>query len=198
MTEQVFKECLVLMQGYFGKELSTSVAGIYWSALRGVSDESMRLGAKNLILTFVPTAQCPFPLVKHILDACGAGGISRAERVIATLRDASVKHGAYRSISFGGDTAVHRVIERYGGWPAIARWGDEDWRYRRREVLEVLQNEWSFGIGGPGHCAGICEIENGSVESVIRCPLVSDDLVSRLAVTETIAQPTGDGDASPD
>jgi hypothetical protein len=201
MKKEIFAECIGFLQAQFGKADDDRVKGLYM-ALKNLTDEQMRDATKRILKGFAPTSACPFPVPSHFITASGSGPKTKAQNLMAMLSAAVHKVGAYRSVDFGSPT-LHAVIKRFGGWPAICRWGQDEWNINEGRFLAALENAVDYDENGGDHLAGIYELQNGNVTELMRLgydeqnriiavpgkPAIEDKTPSR-EVTEAIAQLT--------
>jgi hypothetical protein len=158
MNELTFKGSMAFLMKMFGAKIDDEVYAAYWNIFKTFSDEEFIAIQENLIKTFIPTAQVPFPLVIHFLQAAGKAGQNRSRLSVQAVIEAGYSIGSYRSVSFG-DPALHQTIERFGGWPVIARWNNDDWKFNEKNFIACYEANLSFG-GGSDKCIGIYEQEN--------------------------------------
>lgn len=155
------------LQVLFGHMLSDSVVGMYMDALKDLSDEQIERAVRYQIANFEPTSAKPFPVPADFFKAIGNSEPDMAQEAIRRLRKATQDHGAYKSVSFG-DPALHATIERFGGWCAVCRWSDDDWKINTKSFIAGYQSAVRNHTKGPKYLAGITEIENtGLYESFI-------------------------------
>ena len=109
----------------FGKQLTDDVLAVYWDNLKQYDDAQFAVASKVLLDTFVPSAACPFPVIAHFKIAIGDDLETRAQTALSAVFNAIREHGAYDSVDFG-DGALHAVILRYGGWPALCQYEKDD------------------------------------------------------------------------
>jgi hypothetical protein len=156
MNENTFKAGMAMMSKLFGKVLEDEIIPAYWNILKQLSDDDFIKIQGNLIKTFIPTSQVPFPLPAHFLSAGGLSGPNRSKNAISAILSAA---NPYRSVSFG-DLALHAVIERFGGWPLVASWTLEDWQFKEKSFLGAYEAAIAAGEKGPVKLMGIFEFEN--------------------------------------
>lgn len=126
--------------------------------LNHLTEEQWQQSCKSIIGSgkFRPSAQVPFPLVSDLLESCGQTGEMRARNIIAHVREAVWKYGRTRSIDFG-DTTLHAVIDRYGGWPSICDWGDDDWKMKETAFVNAYMSAQACGEVGSCRLVGTSE-----------------------------------------
>lgn len=159
MIEKHFISNFLAMQAFFGKKLSTEVVAIYWKYFEKISEQDFQNMVENIMENFIPTAQCPFPLIAHFLAAGGLAGESRAQSAITAVKKAAECFGAYKTVDFG-DAALHAVINRFGGWPEVCSWGNRgEWRYFEKNFLIAYKSAIDAReVAGP--VAGLFELGN--------------------------------------
>lgn len=153
-----FTGCMAGLQAYFGKILTDEVLEMYWDSIKNLDEIDFVRAVANLKNNFITTSACPFPLIAHFLESCGRAPDQQAQNVITKLRNAIREHGKYNTINFGNG-ALHTVIVRYGGWPAICTWSDKDWQLNERNFIAAYKAAMAYGdTSGP--VIGITEAEN--------------------------------------
>lgn len=175
MTRERFFEAIGTMQAVFGHTLPLPTLEVYWQRFRDEDDGLFRLAARRLIDTFRPTAQVPFPLPAHILEAMGLGGDAAARQAIALVKHVIGVEGYNHSVSFC-DRALHQTIRNYGGWATVCKWSDHDWQINEGRFLESYKAARQTGSDGPEYLPGWTEIDNAprGYEDVIRPVAVYD------------------------
>jgi hypothetical protein len=157
MTHEEFLSAFIPLQKYFGHNIEKATIELYWSCLKHLNSDQFKTAVKNIIDWFKPSAQVPFPLVAHFKEIIGLAGKNRAQLAIIAIRANS---NAYKSVSFG-DFALHITIDRFGGWPVVARWTVEDWGFKEKSFIACY--EASQGLThGPKKLCGIFETENNN------------------------------------
>jgi hypothetical protein len=137
MTNDYFVAAMSSLQKYFGKNIEESVLMLYWNILEKYSEEIFGKALINIFHSFHPTATVPFPLIADFMEAMGATGDTRCHAMIATVKRAAEEIGAYRTVDFG-DGALHATINRFGGWPTIARWGcTGQWNFQENNFMRA-------------------------------------------------------------
>lgn len=56
--------------------------------------------------------------------------------------------------------ALHSVIERIGGWPALCTWSDKDWNINEGRLIESYEAALLFKEFGSKYLLGLSEMEN--------------------------------------
>jgi len=150
--------CLAKLQKYFGRSLDPEIQSLYVERLEKLEDIAFEKAMVRVIDEFGPTSQNPFPLIKDILALCGQDGHTQAVNAVYIVKEAARRIGQYQSVDFG-DSALHAVIKRYGGWPEVVLWGESEWRFRERNFITAYEAAVLSGIG-PDYCPGMMEIDN--------------------------------------
>jgi hypothetical protein len=158
MKESTFKTSFAFLMKLFGMKIDDQIYRTYWELLKSFSDDEYKTIHEKIISSFVPTNQVPFPLPYHFLSASGRDGESRSKLAILAVIKASSMQSIYNSISFG-DAALHETIERFGGWPAVACWSDEDWQFKEKNFIATYEAA-QICNQGISKCRGIVEFEN--------------------------------------
>lgn len=158
MLRQNFNESMLYLQKLFGKKLEPDVMSIFWNALKGMSDEQFKESISNIVQTFIPTSTTPFPVVAHFMAKSTISPKAKAHAAVEAVKLAAENIGAYQTVSFG-DRALHSVIERFGGWQTIARWGEE-WKYQEKNFMEAYLAAYEYKANGPEKLLGIHAKDN--------------------------------------
>jgi hypothetical protein len=158
MNEKTFKAQIAFMSSIFGHQLTDENYKIYWELFKPYSDADFNQMCTNLLKSFSPTSQVPFPVPAHFLQSIAAAGRNRARMAVNAIINAAGRIGPYRSISFG-DRALHATIYRFGGWAEMCNWSQDDWKFQERNFIESYEAQQSLN-SGPDHLPGICEYEN--------------------------------------
>lgn len=147
------------MQKYFGKTNEPEIIKVYWRRLSKLSESQFQAACLNLLDSWRPTSQIPFPLIADFLAACGATGKARGQNALAALKDAMAKYGMYRSVDFN-DPALHQTISRFGGWAKLCSWTQKDWNINEGRFLAAYEAALQFPGSGPQYLPGIAESQN--------------------------------------
>lgn len=159
MTEQTLKTGLGLLVKMYGTKLDSEMIAAYWNCLKHLSDNDFLRAQENILKTFVPTSQVPFPAIPHFLAAIGLSGQNRSKLAVEAVIKAAGRIGLYNSVSFG-DPALHETIERFGGWPAVASWGEDEWKFQEKNFIQSYEATLSSGTAKKTKCIGITEQTN--------------------------------------
>jgi hypothetical protein len=163
VSHEKFTVALAYLQKMFGKQLDDDVIVVYWGRLSALTDAQFDAAVKNVIDNFTPSAACPFPVPATFLKGCGQDLDSLAQSAIGAIKRAAENHGAYMTVDFG-DPALHATINRFGGWPEIARWACQvpnKWDFQERNFIAAYKAARESG-DGDGPCAGLFLIENST------------------------------------
>lgn len=160
MTKELFVGSMLYLQEMYGRMVTDIVLKQYWERLKNMSDEEWKKAVENLIDTFVPTATVPFPLVPHILQACGADRNTRGVIAVAKVKQAIARYGKYESVDLG-DNTLHGVIVAFGGWPAICEWTQKDWDINHQRFIDMYESAVTTGGMERTKLAGLHDMNNG-------------------------------------
>lgn len=160
MNENTFKSNFVLLEKLYGKNIDVEIVKLYWNHFKSISDEKFNHICEQIRLSFVPSSTVPFPTIAHFVEISGIGGENRARQAVKALVNAIWKGSAYRSVSFG-DPALHETIERFGGWPHMAKNCDAEWwQFNEKNFIACYESSYQSGACYQLKCKGICEEEN--------------------------------------
>lgn len=154
MTEQTFKECMTILQA-FSSMVEKDVYRFLWNKFKHVSDDDFKRAADKILETYRPTSHEKFPAIERFVTALGNTEDNRINLAIGAVRKAGSTQGPYKSISFG-DRALHAAVMRFGGWPAVSCWSDEEWKFREKSFIQAYKAEMTTGQG-PNHLMGLSE-----------------------------------------
>ncbi|MDQ2999857.1 MAG: hypothetical protein M3Y08_01150 [Fibrobacterota bacterium] len=111
----------------------------------------------HVIDNFRPTAACRFPTPAHFVEYATGSTEERATNAVSRVMAASRTVGPNTSVSFG-DKALHRTVERFGGWEEMR---DFDWQFREVNFKKVYAAEVNAGDNfGPDYLEGCHEKTN--------------------------------------
>ncbi|MGW8324139.1 MAG: DUF6475 domain-containing protein [Desulfobacterales bacterium] len=160
MKEESFKVKFAYLQKIYGKALDKDVYAMYWEQLKEYDEETFHVMVTNLVKTFIPTTQVPFPLLPHFLKACGDDIDNRSQNALTALKSTIKQIGNWKSVSFG-DRALHATIERFGGWIKICEWSQDNWNYNEKRFIQCYEAECrSVFSTGPDRLIGVFESHN--------------------------------------
>lgn len=159
MNHDEFAASMAILQAAFSHEMSEEAMDVYWMVFGKVDAAQLKSAVERLVVSFTPTAACPFPVPAQIREALGDSGPRVAQRMMTMLHAAIREHGYYDSVSFG-DLALHAVIARFGGWMAVSNWKDDDWKIQEGRFLDAYKVALECGDSGPKYLAGFFECDN--------------------------------------
>jgi hypothetical protein len=158
MNNQLFKTGIAILTKIYGYQMDDQVLTLYWDCLKTLSDDDFTRVQANIVKTFIPSSQVPFPLPAHFLSAAGISGQNRSKAAITAIIKAS-SLGPYKSVSFG-DPILHGVIERFGGWPDVCCWDSQKWQFNEKNFIQCYEAAIASGDRGPDHLMGLTEFNN--------------------------------------
>jgi len=155
-----FKEWLLEIGEYYGKEITKTVGNLYWEALKGYNMKELREAATRHIKN---TERGPFfPKISDIVRMLEGTILDHAQAAWSKV-DYAVRHvGVYKSVAFD-DPIIHRVIADMGGWPMFGQKRDDEWPFVANEFRQRYHGLKAKGIDGqyPPYLPGNTELENG-------------------------------------
>jgi hypothetical protein len=156
--EEVFRQSFVPLQQIFGHNLTAQVLQIYYAHLsKRLSPELMAKACVHVMDNFKPTASVKFPTPAHFIEYAQGNQEERASKAVARVVGAARKVGPNQSVTFG-DKALHRTIERFGGWEEMR---DFDWQFRETTFKKAYMAEVNAGDNyGPEYLEGCHEKTN--------------------------------------
>lgn len=159
MKEELFKKSMLYLQKLYGN-VSDDLYKILWNVLKGYQEENFSKMVENVVKTFVPSSQVPFPLPAHFIKSIGADPKYLSNIAVTAVRNAARNIGNWHSVSFG-DNALHATIERFGGWIKLCEWSDQEWSYNETRFIKAYEAELMHGVeNGPDKLIGVFESHN--------------------------------------
>lgn len=177
MTNLEFTTKMLYLQKYLDQFLDDYRLGIYWEALKSLSEKQFSLALENLVKNFVPTNSARFPYISQILEACGESGPRKAHSAIALLRQARSRIGKYDSVAFC-DNALHYLVETYRGWHAVTSMSDKEWDINEGRMFETYKSAEMLHPPTVDHLSGLAENDEGW----FTLHLVNNDLKNRITI----------------
>ncbi|MFH1998568.1 MAG: DUF6475 domain-containing protein [Planctomycetota bacterium] len=171
MDQNLFRESIAYLSVLFNYKLDPSRMDIYWQALRDCTDDEFKRMLKRIVVEFIPTAACPFPLPAHFMAGSGGTEEDKVDGAIARTVELCESVGRYNDAVIG-DPALVATIESYGGWPEICSWSYDDWGFRGKEFKSrykaYMHTEKKAGVlpGLESISAGKLISRRGSAESI--------------------------------
>lgn len=143
---------MVSLQAVFGK-IEDDKYRVYEVHLKDLTNEQFTQAVKSLVDNFKYNY---FPLIAHFRDACGDTDVSKSQIAIARLRNYAGRAGSTNSVNFN-DTALHLVVDSFGGWNTVCYWGVEQWSVNLKRMTDLYSVFKRSGQGLP-HIKGYDEI----------------------------------------
>lgn len=143
-----------LMQGLWG-EVDLSVFKFFWMRFKSTTDGDFKAATKKVLDSFKPTSSEKFPSPSRFVELLGQDEETCINLAIGAVRKAGSTEGPYKSVSFG-DRALHAAVMRFGGWPEVACWGDNEWKFREKSFIQTYKAELHAN-NGPAHLMGLSE-----------------------------------------
>lgn len=156
--KSVFANSFIPLQQIYGVQLEKSILALYAGHLsKRLSAEQLAKACIHVMDSFKPTASVKFPTPAHFIEYATGNLEDRAAKAVARVVGASRKVGPNQSVSFG-DKALHRTIERFGGWEEMR---DFDWQFRETNFKKAYIAELNAGEHfGPDYLEGCHEKTN--------------------------------------
>ena len=156
MTNEVkFKEYMTVLGENHGKEISETLAGVYWKLLEPYEDEECISVFKRLILElrFFPK---PADFTDLLRGSTNEMALAAWVKVVEAIR----RFGNYRSVHFD-DPVIHSCIEVMGGWPKLCEVLEDEVKWKQKE-FERLYAVLSRRGKHPAYLPGTHEIVNAN------------------------------------
>lgn len=179
MNHNEFIKPILFLQSMYGRTIPDAVINQYWEILKTMQIDKWDIACNNVIKTFVPTSQVPFPLIPHFLTACGESGHTKAVAAIAEVKRVISKFGAYATVDFR-DRILHGVIERFGGWVTVCNWTHKDWQFNERNFIDAYEAAQLTGEKGSEVLYGIVDNENETKNNPVGIDAIGNVLLENL------------------
>lgn len=156
--EQAFERAFKPLQEIYGHQLTEDILRIYFRHLKSrLNAEQLAKACVHVLDNFKPTGSVKFPTPAHFVEYATGSTEEKASQAVARVIGASRKIGPNSSVNFG-DRALHRTIERFGGWEEMR---DFDWQYRETNFKKAYIAELNAGESfGPEYLEGCHEKTN--------------------------------------
>ena len=149
-----------LLCKYLGYNQNLEKTSMYWDFLKHMDEETFKTAVQEIIKSFVPTTQNPFPLVSHFMKYTGSDEQGSAIKAISTLKVYIRRVGRMESVNFN-DGALHETVERFGGWPAVCNFSEQDWNINENRMIETYKIMATSPRSEITHLPGLAEKDNG-------------------------------------
>jgi hypothetical protein len=164
MTEDFYLSEMAYLCNYFNidAKMQAKKGFDYWPLLKHMANEEFHIAVVGIIREFIQYGKNDFPLISHFLKFCSSDAQGQAVRAISTLKACIRSIGKYESVSFG-DSALHAVVEGFGGWPAVCAFSDSDWNVNEGRMIEAYKTRFQSGFttDDNSHLSGISEKDAG-------------------------------------
>jgi hypothetical protein len=118
-----------------GQPLSDLKMDINFKALEDLDIADIEKATWHLINT---RKTASFPKVAEIREAITGNPDEKALLAYDAFTKGKERTGIYQSVSFE-DKAIHAVVEAMGGWITACEITEDEWKYRRREFLDLYK-----------------------------------------------------------
>ncbi|MBT9175541.1 MAG: hypothetical protein DDT22_01221 [candidate division WS2 bacterium] len=135
LSEQKFKEGMAILCETFDRKLSDFLLKGYEMVLKGLSDAEFER-AIGVCLSSNTFHKLPLPA--EILEAARGKIEDKALLALNQLEDAIKRYGYDKSVIFE-DKTIHMVVEALDGWQAICFMTQDEWKWKRKEFVELYK-----------------------------------------------------------
>lgn len=125
-----FAELLQAVADVYGKELSPTVIGVYWSALAAYELAAVRQALDRHVRN--PDVGQFFPKPADLIRCIEGSTTDAAMQAWAKVERAIRAVGGYESVAFD-DALIHRCIDDLGGWPKLCATLVDDLPFRAKD-----------------------------------------------------------------
>jgi len=135
-TEQAdaFTDLLTDVMAYYGKDVSTFMVQVWWSACENFELEQISTALQRHATD--PDRGQFAPKVADIVKVLAGTTTDRAALAWGKVHEAMTAVGAYTDVVFD-DPAIHAVIEDLGGWPKVCRTDLSELSYTQHRFQEA-------------------------------------------------------------
>ena len=157
--KRAFSETLMGIGELYGREVSPSLAGIYFESLKQFDVATVRSAITAHINN--PDGGQFFPKPADIVKMIGGSNGDKAMQAWSKVDRAVRQVGTYESVVFD-DPVIHRVIQDMGGWVLFGTKNDDEWPFVAREFTTRYQGYAMRGVvpDHPKLLYGIAQIHN--------------------------------------
>lgn len=154
-----FSETLMGIGELYGREVSPSLAGIYFESLKQFDLEAVRRAITAHVNN--PDNGQFFPKPADIVKMIGGSNGDKAMQAWSKVDRAVRQVGTYSSVVFD-DPVIHRVIQDMGGWVMLGSKTDDEWPFVAREFVNRYQGYSMRGVipEHPRMLYGISQMHN--------------------------------------
>lgn len=161
MTEDIYLSGMAFLFQTLGQQPDKKVIANYWLLLKVMDDEKFQIAMTGIMREFERTSANPFPLPSHFLKFSGDSAQGTAIKAVSTLKACIRRVGKYESLKFD-DKALMLLVDRFGGWPTLCTWGDDDWNVNEGRLIEAYKTFYQSGLTfDEDHLSGITEKDGG-------------------------------------
>ena len=151
--QKLFKEYMSMIGEVFDREITASLARVYWKALEPFSDENCKQAFDSAIRTLRF-----FPKPAELIESMQVATEDASLQAWLDFSRALHEVGTNSSIRFE-DRVIHSVVETLGGWNKIGQTLEKDMKWLRKDFLEYYKRFARYGEH-PKYLVGSTEIEN--------------------------------------
>lgn len=140
-----FSVLMAALSEAFSQPVSPQKIEIYFRALQDLDIREIEDACWYIINTRTTST---FPKIAEIRQAVSGQLEDQALMACLAVERAMQEVGAYQSVVFD-DPVIHLVIDAFpGGWPGICSMPFEEWKFKRKEFIELYK---TFKRGGGGN-----------------------------------------------
>ena len=165
-----FAACLLACSEIYGKAISESVVGVWWSALKAWDIEAVEEGFARHFRS--PDNGQFQPEPADIIRMIQGTAVDSAMVAWSKFDQAVRRVGPYASVVFD-DPLIQRVAQDMGGWIAFGAKSEDEWPFVGNEFRTRYQGYRSRGETPeyPARLIGIAEAENAQ-RGIAHCDVV--------------------------
>lgn len=151
MTKQEFYGLFTILCETYNREATKSLSLSYYMILQHLEFEDFK-SAVVAILSSRKYSSLPLPA--DIIEAINGSSDDKALLALHELEDAMSRVGAYNSVCFK-DVMIMESIHRLGGWIKLCRTTEDEWKFLKKEFMNVYKTLSKISFEAPAYLVGI-------------------------------------------
>jgi len=151
MTKQEFYGLFTILCETYNREATKSLCLSYYMILEHLKFEDF----KSAIVTILSNRKySSLPMPADILEAINGSSDDKAMLALHELESAMSRVGAYNSVCFK-DVNIMETVFRMGGWIKICRTNEDEWKFLKKEFMNIYKTLSKISFEAPAYLVGI-------------------------------------------
>lgn len=150
-----FKELMAGLGELFDKDITETLANIYWTALKPFSDAECKAAFNQVIATH---KYSKFPLPAVFLEILAGTQADKAMEAWLMVNETLSTVGTYPTVVFP-DPAIHSTILALGGWIALGECTNQELVWKEKDFCRIYPTKQKLTIH-PENLLGLDERSN--------------------------------------